>query len=159
VALAAAGEEAIIVSTDRDLLQLIRPGVEMYSPVKPPLWARSSQDVQARLGVPPEGVTTYKALAGDASDNIPGVLGIGAKTAASLVTDYGSLENIYAHLEELPGRVSGKLVSGREAAFLFRDVVTVLTDLEVPVEEVRRAHAKISPDDTSRQILKRFGFG
>jgi DNA polymerase-1 len=159
VALASAGEEAIIVSTDRDLLQLIRPGVEMYSPVKPPLWARSAEDVRARLGVPPDGVTTYKALAGDASDNIPGVAGIGDKTAASLVDTYGSLENIYDRVEELPARVSGRLTAGRDAAFLFREVVTVLTDLEVPVDEVLQAHAKISADDTSRQILKRFGFG
>jgi DNA polymerase I len=159
VALAAEGEQAIIVSTDRDLLQLIRPGIEMYSPSNPPLHARSEDDVRARLGVSPAGVTTFKALAGDASDNIPGVPGIGAKSASSLVAQYGTLENMYEHLHEMPPRLSTKLSEGRAEAFLFRQVVTVLTDLEVPVDEVREARAKMAPDDTSRQILNRFGFG
>src|SRR5947209_9811463 len=81
------GTRCVIVTTDRDLLQLVGPLIETMAPGNPPRFARNEEDVRARLGVAPSGVPSFKALAGDASDNIPGVRGIGAKTAASLVNE------------------------------------------------------------------------
>jgi DNA polymerase I len=159
VAVAETSDEAIIVSTDRDLLQLVRPGIEVLSPTNPPIHARSSADVMQRLGVAPEGVTTFKALAGDASDNIPGVKGIGTKTAAMLVNRHGTLEEIFAHLDALPPNTARKLNDGRDDAFLFRRIVTVVTDLDVPLERVRSAHASFGPDDRARALLDRVGYG
>jgi len=153
------GERAIVVSTDRDLLQLVGPGIEVLSPSNPPIHARESNDVVARLGVPPGGVTTFKALAGDASDNIPGVRGIGAKTAADLVNRFGSLESLYESLSALPGRVSLALESGREAAFLFRTIVTVATDLELPLDCDNLPTLVYAADARVGSILKDLGYG
>jgi DNA polymerase-1 len=155
VGLADAGERAIIVSTDRDLLQLVRDGVEALAPGNPPIRARTAEDVRDRMGVGPQGITTFKALAGDASDNIPGVRGIGTKTAATLVNEYGSLESIYDNLAALPRGTAAKLEAGRKDAFLFRTIVTVVTDLELPLDEVRCAEADFGLDDRARTLLER----
>ena len=159
VKLADSGEMALVVSTDRDLLQLVRPGIDVLSPGNPPIRAHAASDVIDRLGVPPEGITTYKALAGDASDNIPGVKGIGAKTAVSLVTQYGSLEEIYAHLDDLAPATRQKLEAGLSDAFLFRDVVTVVTSLDIPLDTICSSHVSFGPEDKARDLLKRFGYG
>src|SRR5207302_8517876 len=100
--LAARGQNVLIVSTDRDLLQLVRAGIGVITPASPPVQASNAEDVVARLGVGPSEVTTWKALAGDPSDNIPGVAGIGTKTATALVKQYGTLEASYRHLDHLP---------------------------------------------------------
>lgn len=132
--LAGCGETAVIVSTDRDLLQTVGPGVHVMTPANPPVIARTAEDVRDRLGVAPEGVTTFKALAGDASDNIPGVTGIGVKTAVTLVNEYGTLEAIYDEISRLPARVQSALSRDKALAFLFRQVVTVVSDLELPLD-------------------------
>ncbi|MGH6904937.1 MAG: 5'-3' exonuclease, partial [Geminicoccaceae bacterium] len=90
----AAGREVIIVSSDKDLMQLIRRGVQMYDPMKQKAIDRA--EVIARFGVGPELVRDVLALAGDTSDNVPGVPGIGVKTAAQLLSDFGDLEGLLA---------------------------------------------------------------
>jgi DNA polymerase-1 len=88
------GWEVRIVSSDKDLMQLIRPGVEMFDPLKSiPIRA---EEVFNKFGVTPDKVVEVQALAGDSTDNIPGVPGIGVKTAAELINHYGSLENLLA---------------------------------------------------------------
>jgi DNA polymerase-1 len=121
--------EAIAVSTDRDLLQLVRPGIAILVPGKEQRLVADDASVRDRIGVDPDGVTAFKALAGDASDNIPGLPGIGAKTAASLVTRFGDLDGVYNHLPELPARQEAILRAGRERAYLFRHLATIRTDL------------------------------
>lgn len=157
--LAARGERAVMVSTDRDLLQLVRPGVEVLVPGKAALVVPDAVAVMARVGVPPHGVTTWKALAGDPSDNIPGVRGIGDKTAASLVNRYGSLEVLYEQLDDLPARTAALLREQRELAFLFRRVVTLVTDVEVGivVEEIPAVGAE--EDVRVRDVLEKAGYG
>ncbi len=88
----AQGQNVRIVSADKDLMQLIRPGVELYDPMK--AVAIGPAEVEAKFGVPPEKVIDVQALAGDSTDNIPGVPGIGVKTAAQLILEYGDLENL-----------------------------------------------------------------
>jgi DNA polymerase-1 len=90
----AAGREVIIVSSDKDLMQLIRQGVQMYDPMKQKAIDRA--EVIARFGVGPELVRDVLALAGDTSDNVPGVPGIGVKTAAQLLLEYGDLDGLLA---------------------------------------------------------------
>jgi DNA polymerase-1 len=157
--LAARGERAILVSTDRDLLQLVRSGIEVLVPGKTATLVVDAEAVMARVGVQPAGVTTWKALAGDPSDNIPGVRGVGDKTAASLVNRYGSLEGIYAELDELPARTGSLLRDQRELAFLFRRVVTLVTDVEVGmgVQDIPRVEA--GDDVRVRDVLERAGHG
>jgi DNA polymerase-1 len=91
----AAGREVIIVSSDKDLMQLIRQGVQMYDPMKQKAIDRA--EVIARFGVGPEQVRDVLALAGDTSDNVPGVPGIGVKTAAQLLQEFGDLEGLLAN--------------------------------------------------------------
>jgi DNA polymerase I len=90
-----AGREVIIVSSDKDLMQLIRAGVQMYDPMKQKAIDRA--EVIARFGVGPELVRDVLALAGDTSDNVPGVPGIGVKTAAQLLQEFGDLEGLLAN--------------------------------------------------------------
>ncbi|MDQ2742026.1 MAG: hypothetical protein M3Z66_06975 [Chloroflexota bacterium] len=155
IRLAGQGDTALIVSTDRDLLQLVRPGVEVLAPGTKGVHARTAADVLARLNVAPEGITTLKALAGDASDNIPGVRGIGMKTAADLANTHGSLEGIYQALGSLPARTARLLVDGKEDAYLFRRLVTVVTDVGLPPVEESLPVLPFGAGTRAREILNR----
>jgi DNA polymerase-1 len=150
-------DQTIIVSTDRDLLQLVRPGVQVMTPANPPVVTPDAEAVQARIGVLPKGIPTYKSLAGDASDNIPGVAGVGAKTAAGLVNEYGTLEHIYENLEALTPRTAAALASHRDAAFLFRRITTIVTDLDLPLSVAQLPEASFAPDARARAILDTHG--
>lgn len=129
-----------LLSGDQDLFQLIAE--------HPPItvlhlaggWGRKNArpqefqtpEVQEKLGILPQQVVDYKALCGDSSDNLPGVKGIGPKTAVKLLTDYGSLDEIYAHLEEIKGATRKKLETGREAAYHTQYMAKICC--EVPLE-------------------------
>ncbi len=95
-----AGREVVIVSSDKDLMQLVGPGISMWDPMKNRMIG--PEEVTERFGVPPERVRDVLALAGDPSDNVPGVPGIGVKTAARLIREFGSLEALLAGLERIP---------------------------------------------------------
>ena len=94
-----AGREVVIVSSDKDLMQLVGPGIAMWDPMKNRMIG--PEEVEERFGVPPERVRDVLALAGDPSDNVPGVPGIGVKTAAQLVREFGSLEALLSGLERI----------------------------------------------------------
>ena len=94
-----AGGTCTIVSSDKDLMQLIRPGVEMMDPIKK--IKLGPEAVMEKFGVAPDKVIDVQALAGDSTDNVPGVPGIGVKTAAQLITEYGSLEVLLARTDEI----------------------------------------------------------
>ena len=125
-----------IITGDRDLLQLVDDRIIVNLPGRSLAEARDflPKDVVEYMGVRPEQVVDYKALVGDKSDNIPGVAGIGEKSAASLLETYGDLDNIYAHLEEIKGSLRDKLETGRENAYLSRQLATIVTDLKVPLD-------------------------
>ena len=89
----------IVISADKDLMQLIRPGVEFYDPMKDKYF--TPEDVREKFGVYPDRVVDVQALAGDSTDNIPGVPGIGLKTAAELVNQFGSLEEVLNRAGEI----------------------------------------------------------
>lgn len=132
------GRTVTIVGTDKDLMQLVRDGVRMYDPIKGRYLDR--EDVIAKFGVPPEKVIDVQALCGDATDNIPGVPGIGVKTAAQLIIEYGDLDNLLAKAGEIkqPKRRE-MLVNNTSQALLSRQLVTLHNDVPVPyaLEELR----------------------
>ncbi|MRJ02736.1 MAG: DNA polymerase I [Epsilonproteobacteria bacterium] len=123
------GLKVRIISYDKDLYQLVEDGkVELYDPVRKEVI--HEREVVKKFGVPPSLIRDYLALVGDSSDNIPGVKGIGAKSAAALLTQFGSLEGIYRNLEKIsPPRRARLLEEGRERAFLSRELVTLRDDL------------------------------
>ncbi len=137
---AAAGMQAVIVSGDKDFYQLIGPRVALLNPGRggpaavDEQWVDESNAAE-RLGVPPAQVVDYLALVGDSSDNVPGVKGIGDKGARQLLEQYGSLDAILAHAGEVAGkRQREALLAHADAARLSRELVTIHTDVPVPVE-------------------------
>ena len=150
--------EAVIVSGDKDFYQLVRDGVCLLNPGRggPAAVEEEWVDVgnaDERLGVPPERVTDYLGLIGDTSDNVPGVPGIGPKTAIKLIEEYGPMEEILAHAEEIKGkRAREALQEHRENALLSKQLVTILTDL--PTELDLDALVREEPDrERLRTIL------
>lgn len=125
------GIDVIIVSSDKDLMQLTQYGIQMYDAMKDKYIEES--DVFNKFNVAPDKIREVQSLIGDASDNIPGVKGIGVKTAAELINQFGSLQNLYDHLDEIP-QVKRKqmLIDGKENAFLSYKLVELA--LDAPVE-------------------------
>jgi len=132
------GKEVTIVSADKDLMQLIRPGVTFYDSMKNKFF--TPEDVKEKFGVYPERVTDVQALAGDSTDNIPGVPGIGLKTAAELVNQFGSLEEVLAHAQEIKQNKRRELVMAhKENALISQKLVTLKPDVpvEIPLKDLR----------------------
>jgi DNA polymerase-1 len=128
--------DTLIVTGDADLLQL----VDEHTRVLTSRWRFSDtvtydpQGVQQRYGLSPAQLADLKALMGDKSDNIPGVRGVGEKTATKLLQQYGSLEAIYAHLEEIQARFRSKLEAERDQALLSRRLATIVRDAPVQLD-------------------------
>ncbi|MFH2113664.1 MAG: DNA polymerase I, partial [Spirochaetota bacterium] len=94
----------------------------------------TDKDVENKMGVPPHQVVDYKALVGDTSDNIPGVSGVGQKTAETLLEKYQTLDGVYEHLDELTASQKKKLESDKDKAYLSQKLAQIVTDLKIPVE-------------------------
>jgi DNA polymerase-1 len=145
-----AGADVLIVSSDKDLMQVVRPGVTFYDfesgiPGKPgyrPERRLDRDGVVDKFGVPPEQVPDVQALIGDPTDNVPGVPGIGIKTAAQLIAEYGSLEELLDRVQEIkqPKRREA-LVENAELARVSKRLVTLdcSTPVTVPIEDTRLA--------------------
>ena len=135
-----AGIEVVIVSSDKDLMQLVRDGVTMMDPMRNNA-VIGAQEVEAKFGVPPDKVVDVQALAGDSVDNVPGVPGIGVKTAALLVNKFGDLDTILAQADTIkqPKRRQS-LIEFADQARLSRDLVRLKDDVavEVPLTELGR---------------------
>ena len=145
---AALGEEAametVIVSSDKDLMQLVRGGVTMLDPMKQRFIAEP--EVEERFGVTPDKVVDVQALAGDSTDNVPGVPGIGVKTAAELINTYGDLDTLLASAGEIkqPKRREN-LINFAEQARISRDLVRLRDDapMPLPLEELKRTERDV----------------
>ncbi len=125
------GVETVVISADKDLMQLIRPGVSMRDPIKnKPI---GPAEVQEKFGVTPDKVIDVQALAGDSTDNVPGVRGIGVKTAAELINTYGDLETLLKRTAEIkqPKRREA-LETNAELARISKQLVTLKDDVPVP---------------------------
>lgn len=146
---AAAGHEVVLITGDKDFMQLVTkrareegPGIVLYDDMKQ--LRIGIDEVVERFGVPPERVVDVLALVGDSSDNIPGVRGIGPKTAAELVREFGSVEGILAGLDRVKPRVRALLEAGREDAILSKRLAAIRSDLDLPFEPAR--FARREPD-------------
>ncbi|MBE0410552.1 MAG: DNA polymerase I [Anaerolineales bacterium] len=136
-----------IITGDRDLLQLVDKLIVVTLPGRSLSDSKDYflEDVKEQLGVNPEQVVDYKALVGDKSDNIPGVPGIGEKTATSLLEKYDTLENIYANLEELPPGVRKKMEAGRQSALMSQKLAQIVTDLNIDLDLDNARTNRIDP--------------
>lgn len=125
-----------IITGDRDLLQLVDDRIIVNLPGKSLADAKDylPDDVEEHLGVRPHQVVDFKALVGDKSDNIPGVAGIGDKTAISLLQAYGDLDGVYAHIDEIAAGVRKKLEAGKVSAYLSRKLATIVCELNIPID-------------------------
>ena len=156
VELAPARAQVAIVSTDKDLMQLVSERVTLLDGVKDRRYG--PVEVEERFGVAPERVLDLRALVGDPSDNIPGVKGIGAKGAAKLLADWDDLEDLLEHAAEIKAkRVRTALLEHAEDARLSKRLSTLRTDVPLPLElaDARRQE----PDrEKLRELYERLGF-
>ena len=126
------GAKVTIISADKDLMQLLKPGVRLYDPMKSKVLG--NKEVKEKFGVDPNKVVDVQALAGDSSDNVPGVPGIGIKTAAELINKYKSLEKLLEKAHEIPqNKRRETILNNKNKAILSRKLVELKFD--VPVKQ------------------------
>lgn len=131
------GEPCVLATGDRDSLQLIDEHTKVLLATTKETIPMTVQAVQEKYGVQPKQLIEVKALMGDASDNIPGVAGVGEKTALNLIAQFGTLDGVYQHLEDpaVKAGVRAKLEKDKEQAYLSRTLAQIVTDAPVPLEE------------------------
>lgn len=133
IAMHAKVEKVIILSGDRDVLQL----VDGYIKVQMPGWNLATttlfgaQEIKDKFGITPQQMVDYKSLVGDVSDNVPGIAGIGPKTAAQLLQKYGTLENLFKHIDDQPETVAAKLGAGRDIALAAKKLVELDSSIDL----------------------------
>ena len=127
------GRPCRILSADKDLMQLVDCTTEILKPDKAGGWeVVGAAGVEAEWGVPPEGMLDLLSLIGDTADNVPGVPGVGIKTALKLLREYGSLDGIYHHADEIKGAIGNKIRDGKDSAYFSKDLIALRYD--VPLE-------------------------
>ena len=127
--------DIVLVTSDKDAYQLLNPGIAILSPKKgiSDYEVYGENEVYNKLGITSAQMIDYLALMGDSSDNIPGVKGIGEKSAQKLISQYGSLDEIYNNLNEItPPRIKQLLEDGKDSALLSRDLATIRCDVTIP---------------------------
>lgn len=137
---ASQGLEVYLVTGDKDAYQLLDENVKIYANKKgiSEYEIYDKENIVEKTGLKPELIIDYMALMGDSSDNIPGVKGIGEKTALKLISEFSSLENLYSNIESIKGKTKTLLEEGKDMAFLSRELVTIKKDvpLELEIEEL-----------------------
>ncbi len=151
--------QSFIVSGDKDFMQLIGPDVKMYNPRKPDdMVVVDEKGVLEKFGVRPDQVIDVLALMGDASDNVPGVPGIGEKTASALINEFGSLDNLFKNAEKISKpKLKETLLKNKPLADLSKELVTI--DCQVPLKEKLEDLVCGKPDlDEIKEIFKELEF-
>jgi len=158
--------DAIIVTGDLDMLQLVDENVKVNTPRKglSDTVTYDMKAVEERYGIPPIKLADYKGIVGDASDNIPGIKGVGPKGARELLSRHHSLDDIYQHLEELPDKWKEKFITQRDSAILSRELAVIRSDVPigygmedcsrqgVDYEKVRELFKKLRFDSLIRRL-------
>jgi DNA polymerase-1 len=154
-----AKEDVVIVTGDRDILQLINDKVKLYMPVVGLSNAKLYDAAAAteRMGVPPDQIPDYKALVGDASDNYPGVAGIGPKTAEKLLEKYSSIDKIYAQIDSIKPKTRQKLIAKKDDAILFHRLATIVRDVPIKIDFSDMEKWKIDSPEVF-DLFEKFGF-
>lgn len=153
------GQEILIVTGDRDALQLVSPqvhvlltkrGITEFEEVDPTALTFS-------YGLTPQQVIEMKGLMGDASDNIPGVPGVGEKTAKKLIDDFGSIDGVYTNIDQIAGvKLKEKLLANKELAYLSKQLATIECNAPVPTDITQYS---VNPDmDKVRQVAEKYEF-
>lgn len=157
-------DEIVIVTGDKDLLQLVCGNVKTFMPTKGLSEGKlyGEKETVERLGVLPKQIPDFKALAGDQSDNYPGIPGVGPKTASRLLTEFGSLEKILHVLQskkqgKIPENLAEKIRNGKESALMSYKLATIKTDVPIAPE---LSELKVSTLDTpqARIFLEKLNF-
>ncbi len=151
--------EVIIVSGDRDLLQLVNSHVKVLAPITgiTKMVLFDEQKVEEKYGIKPSQFVDYKALIGDPSDGYPGVNGIGPKGAVSLLQKFGSFEKIYHHLGEIPPALAEKLAKDAEQAALARKLATIVTDAPITINLDKCCRTEAN-QEKMREVVGKLGF-
>lgn len=144
----ALGYETLLVTGDKDAYQLASDKTRIVTTKKgiTDVAIYGPAEVEERYGVRPDQFIDFLGLKGDSSDNIPGVPGIGDKTAAKLLQAYGSLEGIYEHIDDLKGKQKEKMADNKDMAFLSREVATIVCDLDFPLDLEGCAFPSFDPE-------------
>ena len=125
------GHKVVIVSGDKDLLQLVSDDVVMWDPMKDKIMDQEA--VKEKYGLPPDQLLDFFALVGDSSDNVPGVPGVGPKTAGKLIGDFVTLDGLYAHLDDLKkSKMKENIIVHRAQAYLSKELISLKSDVPVP---------------------------
>jgi DNA polymerase-1 len=129
------GMDAVIVTADRDFFQLVRPGIQVMFNRRgiSDIVLYDEAAVEERFGVPPSKYLEYVALKGDPSDNIPGVPGVGEKTATKLIQEYGSVEALLEHVDELRGKLKDNVLASAAQLTLNKELARIVTDLPLEI--------------------------
>jgi DNA polymerase-1 len=147
------GHTVLISTGDKDMAQLVNDSITLINTMTESTLDRAG--VKAKFDVYPEQIIDYLALVGDSSDNIPGIEKVGPKTAAKWLGQYGTLDNVIAHAQEITGKVGENLRAGMEKLELSRKLATIHTDLEVPLTSEQLTPG--SPDvEQLRQLYTRY---
>ncbi len=151
------GWNSVISTGDKDLTQLVNESVTWVNTMAVPIEKLDREGVRAKFGVPPELIIDYLALMGDAVDNVPGVDKVGPKTACKLIEEYGSLEGVIAHADEVKGVVGENLRKVKDWLPTGRRLLTVKTDVALPFE--MESLVDKGPDSAKlTELYTRFGF-
>jgi len=152
-------EDVVIITGDRDQLQLINDKIKLYMPIAGLSSAKIFGEAETveRMGVNPSKIVDLKALTGDASDNYFGVPGIGPKTAIRLLTEFGSYKNIYKNLSKIPEGIREKLEKGRESADLSYKLATIVKDVPIKIDYDEMSKWKVDSPKVLK-LFEEFGF-
>ncbi len=128
-------KENILLSGDRDLLQLVNQNTVVWLTKKgvTEIDVMDEKAIKNKYGFSPKGIIDLKALMGDSSDNIPGVNGVGEKTALSLLDKYSTLDCVYQHIDEITGKLKDKLINDKDNAYLSKTLATIKTDCDIQI--------------------------
>ncbi len=151
------GRQCRILSGDKDLMQLVTENTKILKPENGGGWKiTDANGVKAEWGVEPEQLLDLLSLYGDTADNIPGVKGVGTKTAAKLLNDYKDLDGIYSHIDEIKGAMQNKLAEGKESAYFSRKLV--LLNNTVPCQDIDDALSSPANFDFAKaaELLKNY---
>ncbi len=152
-------KDVVIVTGDRDMLQLVDKKIKLYMPIAGLSNAKLFGDEETieRMGVSPKLIPDYKGLVGDSSDNYFGVPGVGPKTAINLLNQFGNFEGVFKNLSKVPEKLKDKLEKGKDSGFLSYKLATIIT--EVPIEIDFDQMSKWDLDSSEvLQLFSEFGF-
>ena len=129
--------DTIIITGDKDSFQLVDETTSVYFTRRgiTETDIYSNENFKEKTGIEPIQIIDLKSMMGDSSDNIPGIAGVGEKTALSLVEKYGSLENLYSHIDELSGKLKEKVENSKDIAYLSKTLATINVKLDIPVKD------------------------